>query len=209
VNINYKQPQFELFPGSSAHDDDPTRPRVFLANLTLSVENLVVLTILGIMVAVFAYSLGVERGRHLMAGEMKQAPVTQPAVSATTAAVRPTTVAPAAMTATAHPVGAVGTINAVPAARPAVAVPAAVAQTQPSQALAATFKYTIQVASYADEKFAQKEAGDLNKSGFETLIMQKGKYAILCVGKFAQKNEAMSVISKLKSKYKDCLVRSM
>jgi cell division protein FtsN len=205
VNINYKQPQFELFPGSSAADDDPSRPRILLANLTLSVENLVVLTILGIMVAVFAYSLGVERGRHLMAGELKQAPVAVAAVPATTVAVHPTTVVPAAMTTTAHPVAVAGTVNAVPAVRTVVAAPVAAV----AQAPASTFKYTIQVASYADQKFAQKEAGDLNKSGFETVILQKGKYAILCVGKFAQKNEAISVISKLKSKYKDCLVRSM
>jgi hypothetical protein len=65
------------------------------------------------------------------------------------------------------------------------------------------------VASYADEKFAHQAAVDLNKKGFETVVMQKGKYAILCVGKFNQKNEAMTMISKLKSKYKDCLVRSM
>ena len=50
---------------------------------------------------------------------------------------------------------------------------------------------------------------DLGKKGFETIVMQKGKYAILCVGKFNQMNEAKATIAKLKSKYKDCLVRSM
>ncbi len=208
MNINYKQPQFELFPGSSASVDDPSRPRYLLANLTLSIENLVVLSILGIMVAVFAYSLGVERGKHVMASEFRRTAVTQTAVAESTAVVQQASVTPAATTVRQVPAVAGKPVNAVPAAvKPAVATaPAAIAQ-QPQ--VPSAFKYTIQVASYADEKFAKKAAVDLNKNGFETLVMQKGKYAILCVGKFNQKNEAMAVISKLKSKYKDCLVRSM
>ena len=203
MNINYKQPQFELFPGSSANADDPSSPRILLANLTLSVENLVVLSILGIMVAVFAYSLGVERGKHLMAKA-----VAQPSAFATAVAVHQTAAVPVMATTSTRPIPVAASVPA--GAKPAAVVvaPAAVVA-QKMQIPVSVYKYTIQVASYADQKFAQKEAGDLHKNGFETLIMQKGKYAILCVGKFNQKNEAMSVIAKLKSKYKDCLVRSM
>src|SRR5271154_225965 len=53
MNINYKQPQFELFPANSATLEDINKPRFLLANLTLSVESLVIFTILGIMVALF------------------------------------------------------------------------------------------------------------------------------------------------------------
>jgi cell division septation protein DedD len=214
VNINYKQPQFELFPGNSSNDNDPARPKYLLANLTLSIENLVVLSILGIMVAVFAYSLGVERGKHVMAMEFKST-----ALAASTAAIpvvagHPSATTPVAATAVRQTVPATAgqavTTVAPAANKPAVtvAVPAVVAQ-KPAQAATPAFKYTIQVASYAGEKVAQRAASDLNKNGFETFVMQKGKYVILCVGKFNQKNEAMSVISKLKSKYKDALVRSM
>ena len=212
MNINYKQPQFELFPGSSASADDPTRPRYLLANLTLSVENLVVLSILGIMVAVFAYSLGVERGKHVMASEFKasalvESVTAQPAV---VTAARQAAAAPAAVTTVRQAPASGVAVNAAPTAvKPAAAVPAAVIAQKPVQIPASAFKYTIQVASYADEKFAKRAAVDLNKIGFETLVLQKGKYAILCVGKFNKKNEAMSVISKLKAKYEDCLVRSM
>ena len=211
MNINYKQPQFELFPGSSASVEDPTRPRLLLANLTLSVENLVVLSILGIMVAVFAYSLGVERGKHVMASEFKAGALAQPVTAQTpVVAVRQTSTVPSTATAVRQaPVTGVAVNAASTVVKPVSAVPVAVVAQKPAQVPAAAFKYTIQVASYADEKFAKKAALDLNKIGFETLVMQKGKYAILCVGKFNQKNEAMSVIAKLKSKYKDCLVRSM
>ena len=67
MNINYKQPQFELFPANSATLEDINKPKFLLANLTLSVESLVIFTILGIMVALFSFSLGVERGKHLAA----------------------------------------------------------------------------------------------------------------------------------------------
>ncbi len=67
MNINYKQPQFELFPANSATLEDINKPKFLLANLTLSLESLVIFTILGIMVALFSFSLGVERGKHLAA----------------------------------------------------------------------------------------------------------------------------------------------
>ena len=65
MNINYLQPQFELFPANSATLEDINKPKFLLAKLTLSVESLVIFTILGIMVALFSFSLGVERGKHL------------------------------------------------------------------------------------------------------------------------------------------------
>ena len=55
MNINYKQPQFELFPANSALLEDIDKPKFLLAKLTLSVESLVILTILGIMVALFHF----------------------------------------------------------------------------------------------------------------------------------------------------------
>src|ERR1700691_979526 len=67
MNINYKQPQFELFPANSATLEDINKPKFLLANLTLSLESLVIFTILGIMVALFSFSLGVERGKHVAA----------------------------------------------------------------------------------------------------------------------------------------------
>ena len=72
MNINYKQPQFELFPANSATLEDINKPKFLLANLTLSVESLVIFTILGIMVALFSFSLGVERGKHLAAKSLDE-----------------------------------------------------------------------------------------------------------------------------------------
>lgn len=203
MNINYKQPQFELFPGSSGSDSDAAKPRFFLANLTLTIENLVVLSILGIMLAVFAYSLGVERGKHVMAAQLMDRAPSRPMVAEVPVS-------------NPQPLAVVNNPAQTTVSAAAVPVPAQAAQAQPTVVVEQKplktnpdFKYTVQVASYADEKFAKRAALDLDKKGFQTIVMQKGKYAILCVGKFNQKNEAKATIAKLKSKYKDCLVRSM
>jgi cell division septation protein DedD len=68
--------------------------------------------------------------------------------------------------------------------------------------------YTVQVASYAQTDSAERESIGLKKRGYETFILPKGKYFILCVGKFADKAEADIFLVKLKKQYKDCLVRS-
>lgn len=202
MNINYKQPQFELFPGNSNQESDAAKPRLFLANLTLTIENLVVLSILGIMLAVFAYSLGVERGKRVMAAQMIEK---TPAKSLIAEAVVPQ---PSAVKVAQQNAAAVVTPVLSAAAQPANAQVETVVESKP-QISDVGFKYTVQIASYADEKFAKKVAAELDKKGFQTMVMQKGKYAILCVGKFNKKNEAKATIAKLKSKYKDCLVRSM
>lgn len=207
MNINYKQPQFELFPGQSPNGDEATKPRLFLANLTLTIENLVVLSILCIMLSVFAYSLGVERGKYVMASQFKERIQQARSLVAEVPAVpiqQAAQVKPAL-----EPAAGTVAVKGVPAqAVEQVPAPSVVIDPKP-QTAEADFKFTVQVASYADEKFARRVADDLGKKGYETLVMQKGKYFILCIGKFNQKTEALAMTTKLKSKYKDCLVRSL
>ncbi len=69
--------------------------------------------------------------------------------------------------------------------------------------------YTIQVASYLTMQHAQKEAEALKKKGFTTLILSKGKYNVLCVGNFASKENAHSILGELKKRYQDCLIRRL
>ena len=70
MNINYKEPQFELFPANSATLEDINKPKFLLATLTLSTESLVILSILAIMIAVFSFSLGVELGKRRAAQDI-------------------------------------------------------------------------------------------------------------------------------------------
>ncbi|MFH1397470.1 MAG: SPOR domain-containing protein [Candidatus Omnitrophota bacterium] len=74
-----------------------------------------------------------------------------------------------------------------------------------------TESYTVQVASYKNNITAQKEAQRLRKSGLESLVLAKGKYSVVCIGSFTEKNKAQEVLLKLKTKkqYQDCLLRRL
>lgn len=69
--------------------------------------------------------------------------------------------------------------------------------------------FAIQLASYQTENPARKEAELLKKKGFDPLVLSKGKYTVLYVGKFASKEKAKIALSELKKRYKDCFIRRM
>ncbi|MCM8757868.1 MAG: SPOR domain-containing protein [Candidatus Omnitrophica bacterium] len=69
--------------------------------------------------------------------------------------------------------------------------------------------YTIQVATYKTSSFAYKESEKLKKKGFLTMILQKGDYILLCVGKFLNKKEAELALRELKKEYRDCFIRRL
>ena len=69
--------------------------------------------------------------------------------------------------------------------------------------------YTIQIASYQSNAYAQKEAGQLKMKGFSPLIVNKGKYIIVCVGNFSNQTTAKSLLSQLKKRYQDCYIRRL
>lgn len=67
--------------------------------------------------------------------------------------------------------------------------------------------YTIQVATYQTKTHAEKEAQVLRKKGFAPLILSKGRYTIICIGNFPNKQTAKSLLSELKKRYQDCYIR--
>ncbi len=69
--------------------------------------------------------------------------------------------------------------------------------------------YTIQVASFLNRVNAQKEADILKRKGLSSLVLSKGKFSIVCVGNFAKRGEAESLLSKLKKQYQDCRIRRL
>lgn len=69
--------------------------------------------------------------------------------------------------------------------------------------------YTIQVASYSNMVSAQKEAASLKRKGLAPLLLSKGKFSIVCVGKFPSKEQAQILLSKLRKQYLDCHIRRL
>jgi len=71
------------------------------------------------------------------------------------------------------------------------------------------FVYTIQVASFKNKSAVEDEAKRLQKKGYETMIVPKGSWIILCVGKFGNKQQAQPLWQELRKKYSDCIIRKI
>lgn len=69
--------------------------------------------------------------------------------------------------------------------------------------------FTIQLASYKAELAAKKEADALKKKGFSPLVLSKGKYSVLCVGNFSEREKAKTMLSQFKKRYRDCILRKL
>jgi cell division septation protein DedD len=173
------------------------------AQVSLSLENLVILTIVAIMLVIFSFSLGIERGKRVAlaspatAGDGVTAGATAAAVPASTGKMDRASEKPEAKDKVV--VKAAPVVNAAP-----VLVKASEAKASTSGA------YTLQVASYKAEKFAQREADKLKQKGFnDVFVLAKGAYTIVCVGNFQKKEDASSIKRQLKSRYQDFVVRRL
>ena len=182
MNINYKQPQFELFPAHSATLEDINKPKFLLARLTLSVESLVIFMILGIMVALFSFSLGVERGKHLVAQALDERVSAAWNVGARTMA--PVAVATVPLEAMA------------PAQKPFI-----------NHSFILGTRYTLQAATYGNEEYARQDALRLKAKGFQSFLIERGKYWLLCIGNFNNKESAAALFRKLPGEYRFSQVR--
>jgi cell division septation protein DedD len=69
--------------------------------------------------------------------------------------------------------------------------------------------YTIQIASYQARDGAEKEMAKLRQKGFSPVVIKKGSYSVVCVGTFNNKETARSLLTQLKSKYRDCYIRRL
>ena len=182
MNINYKQPQFELFPANSATLEDVNKPRLLLANLTLSFESLVILSILGIMVALFSFCVGVERGKYAAAQALDE----RVSAAWNLAGKRPM----------AKPV--LSAAKVMPAAKPAAV-----------QSVAATTgtRLTLQVASYKNEEYARIEAQALRAKGFQSFLIKRSDFVLVCIGQFANADAAGAELKKLSPHYRSAQLR--
>jgi len=202
MNINFrKQSQFELFPKSSPAVYNQHHKDYQLIDLTLSPENIIVLIIILIMSFVLLFSLGVEKGNRISKTELK------------------TVGESLEVNGHRDDVDLLQTENVQMTVRTTDIEPTndtqAVFEKQIGQIEIPLIEdvpqdvYTIQVASFKQEKNAQREADQLKRFGYDIYVMPKGKHSIVCVGKFTKKREAIAFSKKLKDRYHDCLVRRL
>ena len=200
MNISCKrQSQFELFPGASKNIPETGRPTHLTKDLTLSLENIIVLCIIFVMSLVLFFSFGVEKGKwvanisnedHLAQGSEKVASDSAGSDAKTKQGER-----------VVFPVDIPEDV--IEGSDPAIGEPLRINDEYEEL-------FTIQVASFKLRKNAQKEADRLKSNGHEdAFVLPKGSYTIVCVGKFSQRAEAKKFSSKLPSRYDDSLIRRL
>lgn len=69
--------------------------------------------------------------------------------------------------------------------------------------------YVIQLASYKNRSFAEREVVSLKKNGFSASVMPKGGFTLLLVGNIPNKETALSMLAQLKKRYRDCYIRRL
>jgi len=69
--------------------------------------------------------------------------------------------------------------------------------------------YTIQIATYSNRSYAEKEADKLRKRGMLPVILSKSGFIVLYVGNFTNKESARPLLSELKKQYSGCILRRL
>jgi len=199
-----KQSQFELFPRDSEHSSlKKTGHRFFLTSLTLSLENLVVCGVILIMFMVISFSLGVERGAKIASRKMGSP-------KKKTAVVKERTDEKYGIENTHLTKASILGKVSLQASQEDTAVEDQFEFSKVKREKGIQEQlYTVQVASFKKEEYAQKEAMGLKEKGYEIFVIPKGEYSIVCVGKFSEKNQARQFSAELRSQYRDCYIRSL
>lgn len=201
-NDNVTQ-QLEMFADHSGNDLDSNRASVkenavFLAKIHNYKKNIFLFIIL-LFVSLISFSLGIERGRLIVNSE----------------AVRNTTADEGAALLPSNETVAIpiqqNSSKQQPIVKEEKKSVSAVAQKRETKKKEEIKKvsYTIQVASVLQKRNADTELSKLKKRGYSAFSFSKGKYTVICVGKFSAKEEAQKLLQKLKSNYPDSQIRRL
>lgn len=191
MNDNNGQSQFELFSSSSDDSTGKKKSPYLLANLVLSFENIIILAIVTFMGLVLSFSFGVERGKRV--SKVNELDTNKAAVDSNINASFLSSAIESENVNIDLPEGSIDKNDVI----------------LKNDGKISENVYTVQVASFKKEKYAQLEAVKLQKKGFDIFVISKGDYSVVCVGKFLDKDNAKMLLQKLRKLYKDCLVRRL
>ncbi|MFC1594492.1 SPOR domain-containing protein [Candidatus Omnitrophota bacterium] len=186
-----KQVQYDFF--EDAPGQRQVRAKRNLADLfyfTVNPEHIVIALVCLIMAVIVSFSFGVEKGKKIIVRQSE--PFSKELSSTTTHVVEETVSQPK--------------VQQKPIETKTTSLPTK--EIVPKQE--ANYKnFTIQVASFKKEAHAEQEGKRLQQYGQDVLILQKGKYVIVCIGNFDTKKEAEGVIGSVRKQYNDCYIRRL
>lgn len=197
--------QLELF---ELNEQSVPRGRGFSAGrhpqtpLVRGYQKAIINIVVVIFISLASYSLGVEKGKKSLESRASEANTQGPKAMAITDS------------------SAAGTSSNIPLvqSRKETLSPIKVnaradskinSQGQKEKEKSLTNNYTIQVASIAQSRNVAKELARLKAKGYSAFSRLKGKYAVICVGRFQIKEDAQNTLVKLRNSYPDCQLRRL
>ncbi len=207
-------PQFDLFTQGRASSGEFPHDSPARISAIRKYDKILLLSISFIVTVIVSFSLGVEKGKRMMALKSqavfdtamvrKTPPVAERSAPAKGLAV--STGGQISMQAPQQPVST--------AAEPAQIEP--VSGRDPGQIQTVLppagnkgRAFTIQIATFKTRAHALKEMTALKQKGYPVYLTSKGKYTVLTVGNFSDKEAAKPILSKLKKNYQDCFIRRL
>ena len=175
---NSQDKQGEFFNDLPSLTEKPKKKKFNLGKIaiSLSYENLIVLAIGLIMLLIVCYSLGVEKGKSFVQGDierMQQEQAQQPPS------------------------------REVPEPEPRKERTEVASDKQSLK----TSPY-IQVASFRTDKYAKKEMESLKNKGYRPFVTTWGKFRVVCVGGYKDKDQARKALKQLRKLYADCILHN-
>jgi septal ring-binding cell division protein DamX len=158
--------------------------------LTVTLEQILLASILLTLVLCFVFFLGILRG--------KSTRVASPAVYTA-----PVVTVSRSIATQAQGTAPLKTL----AAQPAPMLPAAAGVGRPKVTVDDPAKpYSIQLVTYKKKDYADKEVGSLKRLGFFSTVIQRGEYFEVRAGQYATAEEAKKDLAYFSSKYKGCFL---
>lgn len=157
--------------------------------LILPVDTLVLLIVVIVLLLTLAFSLGIERGRKIAYSQIEKKSNFQQEEIFNTESEKE------------------GIKEKVEETQEVAVIPNKVNDKDNEKKHSASAKYILQLATYLKKETAEIEVTKLEDKGYPVFLSQKGKYVVLFIGDFSDKNEAEEKMAELKKRYKDCFIR--
>ncbi|MEW6170708.1 MAG: SPOR domain-containing protein [Candidatus Omnitrophota bacterium] len=192
----YNLKQLEIFNQKDSLGKYSARRDPNFLKKIFSYEKIIITIIIFIVINIVSFSLGVEKGRHL-------ARISNQPSQESTKAIKNQTLQ--------NNIPRIEVANKDNQDTSSVTKPQEIKIIKEENQSQITQKnnYTIQVASFSDKTYIQKELITLKNKGYSAFAISKGKMSIICVGKFQDKEKAKKLATHLQKKYRDCLVRRL
>ena len=195
--FEHQESQLELFDVANVAAPRPRREAVGRLLLHLRYDQVILVSVAGLIMGTVVFACGIERGKRLARAERPLLPASAPVVAESPKSAQP---APTESSAKAKP-----KTDLAPSS-PKMKIPTRVAS---ATASASASRFAVQLASYHQPQMARRELARLQAHGERAFLVIREGRTVVYAGPFPSKGHASAKVADLKIRYQDCFIRSL